>query len=124
MKSKVALLLLLGCVFCASAQNSAPANFDGKTWWEHVKVLAADDMEGRETGSPGLAKAAAYIVQQAQKDGLQPVGSDGFYQPVKFRSKQIDETQSSLSLVHDGREEPLVLGEDAIFSTRVDLAPE
>ncbi len=124
MKSRLALLLLFCFVVGATAQNAPQAGFNGKTWWEHVKVLAADDMEGRETGSPGLAKAAAYIVQQAQKDGLQPVGSDGFYQPVKFRSKQIDETQSSLSLVHDGREEPLVLGEDAIFSTRVDLAPE
>ncbi len=123
MKSKVALLLLLGCVFCASAQNPSPAGFDGKTWWDHVKVLAADDMEGRETGSPGLARAAAYIVQQAQKDGLQPAGSDGFYQPVKLRSKQIDESQSSLTLVRSGKEEPLVLGEDASLSTRVDLAP-
>jgi Zn-dependent M28 family amino/carboxypeptidase len=100
-----------------------PAGFDGKTWWDYVKVLAADDMEGRETGSPGLAKAAAYIVQHAQKDGLQPAGSDGFYQPVKLRSKQIDEGQSSLALVRNGLEEPLVLGEDAMFSTRVDLAP-
>ncbi len=123
MKSKVALLLLLGCVFCASAQNPSPAGFDGKTWWDHVKVLAADDMEGRETGSPGVARAAAYIVQQAQKDGLQPAGSDGFYQPVKLRSKQIDESQSSLTLVRSGKEEPLVLGEDASLSTRVDLAP-
>src|SRR5216684_8988216 len=123
MKSKVALLLLLGCVFCASAQNPSPAGFDGKTWWDHVKVLAADDMEGRETGSPGLARAAAYIVQQAQKDGLQPAGSDGFYQPVKLRSKQIDESQSSLALVRNGQEESLELGEDAMFSTRVDLAP-
>jgi Zn-dependent M28 family amino/carboxypeptidase len=106
--------------FC---QSSSPAGFDGKTWWDYVKVLASDDMEGRETGSPGLAKAAAYIVQQAQNDGLQPAGSDGFYQPVKLRSKQIDESQSSLTLVRDRQEEPLVLGEDAMLSTRVDLAP-
>jgi Zn-dependent M28 family amino/carboxypeptidase len=123
MKSRAAFLLLLGCVFYASAQNSTPAGFDGKTWWAHVKVLAADDMEGRETGSPGLARAAAYIVQQAQKDGLRPAGSDGFYQAVKLRSRQIDESQSSLTLVRNGVEQPLVLGEDAMLSTRVDLAP-
>jgi Zn-dependent M28 family amino/carboxypeptidase len=123
MKSKVAFLLVLGCVFYASAQGPLPAGSDGKTWWAHVKVLAADDMEGRETGSPGLARAAAYIVQQAQKDGLQPAGSDGFYQPVKLRSRQIDESQSSLTLVRNGVEEPLVLGEDAMLSTRVDLTP-
>src|SRR6266852_5572061 len=123
MKSRFAFLLLFCFVLCAAAQSTPPASFDGKTWWDHVKVLAADDMEGRETGSPGLGKAAAYIVQQAHKDGLQPAGSDGFYQPVKLRSKQIDESQSSLALVRNGQEGPLVLGEDAMFSTRVDLAP-
>ena len=122
MKSKFACLLVVGCVFYASAQNPLPASTDGKAWWAHVKVLAADDMEGRETGSPGLARAAVYIVQQAQKDGLQPAGSDGFYQPVKLRSRQIDETQSSLTLVGNGTDEPLELGEDAMLSTRVDFA--
>jgi Zn-dependent M28 family amino/carboxypeptidase len=123
MKSRLVLLLLLCFVVYAAAQNTSPASFDGKAWWDYVKVLAGDDMEGRETGSPGLAKAAAYIVQQAKRDGLQPAGSDGFYQPVKLRSKQIDESQSSLTLVHNGVETPLELGEDAMLSTRVDLAP-
>ena len=48
---------------------------------------------------------------------------NGFYQPVKFVSRQIDESGSSLALVRNGKDEPLVLGEDAMFSTRVDLAP-
>src|SRR5260370_11644897 len=123
MKSRLVFLFLLSCVFCAVSQSSLPAGFDGKSWWDYVKVLAADDMEGRETGSPGLAKAADYTVKQAQKDGLQPAGSDGFYQPVKLRSKKIDESQSSLALVRNGQEESLELGEDVMFSTRVDLAP-
>ena len=111
------------------AQNTpAPAatapSFDGKSWWDYVKVLAADDMEGRETGSEGLRKAAAYIVEQLKADGLEPAGVNGFYQPVKLVSRQIDESASSLALVHDGKEQPLVLGQDAMFSTRVDLAPE
>src|SRR5215469_10384590 len=51
--------------------GTAPSNtnhFDGKSWWEHVKVLADDKMEGRETGSEGLRKAEAYVVEQAKKD--------------------------------------------------------
>jgi Zn-dependent M28 family amino/carboxypeptidase len=123
MNSRFVILLSFFFVFPAAAQDSTPANFDGKTWWDYVKVLASDDMEGRETGSPGLAKAAAYIVDQLKKDGLEPAGSDGFYQPVMLRSRQIDETQSSLTLVRNGKEEPLELGEDAMFSARYDLAP-
>src|SRR5277367_5015378 len=69
-------------------------------------------------------RAAAYIVEQLKKDGLQPAGVDGFYQPVKLVSRQIDESGSSLALVRDGKSEPLSLGQDAMFSTRVALAPE
>src|SRR5215469_8057900 len=111
-------------VFSVTCAQQAPENyFDGKSWWDHIKVLAADDLEGRETGSPGLRKAEAYVVQQLKQAGLQPAGSNSFYQPMKFVSRQIVENDSSAFLVRHGKNEPLTLGEDAIFSTRVDLAP-
>ncbi len=121
------LLLVLSLSTLLAAQNppaTTTPNFDGNSWWGYVKVLASDQMEGRETGSEGLRKAAAYIVDQLKADGLEPAGSKGFYQPVKFVSRQIDESGSSLALVRNGKEESLVLGEDAMFSTRVDLAPQ
>jgi hypothetical protein len=114
------LVLIAGFLNSAYAQQ---ASFDGKTWWEHVKVLAADDMEGRDTGSPGLKRAEAYAVGQLKNAGLQPAGVKGFYQPVKFVSRQLMETESSAALVRDGKTVPLKLGEDGYFSTRVDLAP-
>ena len=98
-------------------------SFNGTTWWNYVKVLAADNMEGRETGSPGLRKAQEFVVEQLKSAGLEPVGSASYYQPVRFESRQIVEQESSLALVHNGQVEPLTLGDDAIFSTRVDLAP-
>jgi Zn-dependent M28 family amino/carboxypeptidase len=122
------ILLLFAATFALAtslvAAPPAPSHFDGKTWWKHVQVLADDNMEGRETGSPGLRKAQGYIVAQLTRAGLQPAGRDGFYQPVKFIQREIDESGSSAALVRDGRPEPLVLGEDAFFSTRVDLAAE
>src|SRR3974390_2957571 len=127
LKRCLVLALLLSAAVVAQnspAAKSASPNFDGKSWWEYVKVLAADDMEGRETGSEGLRKAAAYIVEQLKADGLEPAGINGYYQPVKLVSRQIDESGSSLALVRNGKDEPLVLGEDAMVSTRVDLAPE
>jgi len=127
MLKRLPIFFLFSCILIAqdSAKPAArSANFDGKSWWDHVKVLADDDMEGRETGSEGLRKASAYIVEQLKKDGLQPAGVDGFYQPVKLISRQIDESGCSLALVRNGTAEPLVLGQDAMFSTRVALAPE
>ena len=127
MLKRALVVLFLSTVLVAQSSSRSKAispNFDGQTWWDYVKVLAADNMEGRETGSEGLRKAAAFIVEQLKQDGLQPAGVNGFYQPVKLVSRQIDESASSLALVRDGKAEPLVLGQDAMFSTRVALAPE
>ncbi|MFY9822400.1 MAG: M28 family peptidase [Thermoanaerobaculia bacterium] len=106
------------------SRQPAALHFDGTTWWNHVKVLADDKMEGRETGSLGLRKAQSYVVAQLTKAGLQPAGVDGFYQPVKLIQRQIDEKNSSIALVRDGKAEPLSQGEDAFFSTLTDLAAE
>lgn len=107
----------------AAGTSAKETHFDGKVWWDYVKILAADNMEGRETGSPGLRKAQEYVVEQFKHAGLEPAGSKSFYQPVQLVSRQIVEKDSSLDLVHNGQVEPLILGDDAIFSTRVDLAP-
>jgi Zn-dependent M28 family amino/carboxypeptidase len=112
----------------ASTHAQVPASpekhFDGKTWWEHIKVVADDRMEGRETGSEGLRKAEAYVVEQLKKTGVQPAGTDGFYQPVKFISRQIVEKDCSIALVRNGAVELLTLGDDAYFNTRADLVEE
>lgn len=56
--------------------------------------------------------------------GLKPAGTDGYFQPVRLISREIDEAHSSLTLVRrSGQEEPLVLGQDAILSSRVEPAP-
>jgi Zn-dependent M28 family amino/carboxypeptidase len=123
-KSLVLLTLGFSVTVAAFAQQAAKNDFDGKTWWDYVKVLADDNMEGRETGSPGLKRAEAYVVEQLKADGVEPAGSDGYYQPVKFEVRQIVEKDSSIALIRDGKSEPLALGEDAFFNTRVNLAPE
>ncbi|MGE5325315.1 MAG: M28 family metallopeptidase [Actinomycetota bacterium] len=101
----------------------AAAQFNGSSWWSYVKVLAADDMEGRETGSAALKKAEAYVVEQLRADGLEPAGADGFYQSIEFESRQIVESASSLALLNGKQVEPLSFSDDAFFSTRIDLAP-
>ena len=123
-KSLVLLTLGFSVTVAVFAQQAAKNDFDGKTWWDYVKVLADDNMEGRETGSAGLKRAEAYVVEQLKVDGVEPAGNDGYYQPVKFEVRQIVEKDSSIALIRDGKSEPLTLGEDAFFNTRVNLAPE
>ena len=111
------------CVALSVAQDAAPRHFDGDTWWNYVKVLADDKMEGRDTGSEGEKRAQAYIVEQLRADGLEPAGEKGFYQPVKFVQRQIVEKDSSLALVRDGKTQAVTLGDDAILSARINPAP-
>ena len=59
-------------------------------------------MEGRETGSAALKRAEAYVVDQLKLNGLEPAGASGYYQSMEFESRQIDEKNSSLSLINKG----------------------
>jgi len=111
----ISLLLTL----TAYAQQPPTSHFDGQAWWNHVKFLADDSLEGRDTGSEGLRKAEAYAVEQLRKAGFEPAGSDGFFQPVRLLQFQIDEAKSSLSLTGDGAAKPLSFADDAYFSTRL-----
>ena len=96
---------------------------DAKRWWSHVEFLASDEMKGRNTGSPEHKRAAEYVAGQFQRAGLEPAAKAGYILPVKFRTRMIDESRSSLALVNGGRTQPLTLGEDANISMRVDPAP-
>jgi len=120
------LVLIIAFAAATAARQAAqqPRHFDGNSWWAHVKFLADDNLEGRETGSEGLSKAESYVVDQFTKAKLQPAGTDGFYQPVKFVSREIVEKDSSAALWRAGKAEPLVFGDDAYFNTRVDLTSE
>jgi Peptidase family M28 len=101
----------------------AAAKPDGARWWSYVEFLASDKLEGRNTGSEGHRKAAEYVAAQFERDRLKPAGDSGYIQPVKFITKELDESASSLTLERSGKPRTLKLGEDAIISTRVDLQP-
>jgi hypothetical protein len=47
-----------------------------------LSVLAADSMMGRETGTEGARKAAAFLAAELDRYGVAAAGEDGFFQPV------------------------------------------
>jgi Zn-dependent M28 family amino/carboxypeptidase len=119
MRSTLTAILFLASAVISPAQQTGPAtHFDGNSWWARVKFLADDSLEGRDTGSEGLRKAQAYAVEQLQKAGLEPAGSNGFYQPVHFNQYEVDETKSSLALVANGQVKTLSFTDDAFIGTR------
>src|SRR5215475_15698012 len=111
MRKLICLLTLCVLLILPAFSQQPASHFDGHSWWNYVKVLAADDMEGRETGSPALRRAEDYVVEQLKRAGLEPAGANGYYQTVQFEQRQIVERESSLALVHKNGVEPLTLGD-------------
>ena len=108
---------LLALAFALALLPSA-AQAQAEDWWGHVTALAHDSMRGRQTGSPEHRKAAEYVASVFQRAGLEPAGTDGWFQPVRFRVRRVNEARSSLALVHDRRSERLVFGEEAAINLR------
>ena len=54
----------------------------------HVGYLASDELEGRETGTPGAHKAAEYIAAQLKLAGVESFGDeeDSYYDEFEFNS--------------------------------------
>src|SRR5262245_28878762 len=113
MRGCSAILVAAALVFATAADGPAAK------WWMHVRYLADDGLRGRETGSAGHRLAAEYVAGQLSAVGLKPAGSQGFFQPVLFKQRRIDEAHSRLTIVRaGGTAELLILGDDATIGLR------
>ncbi|MGB1075994.1 MAG: ribose 5-phosphate isomerase B [Flavobacteriales bacterium] len=56
---------------------------------QHLSILASDAYEGRETGTTGADKAAAYIAAYFDTLGIAPYDGETYYQDVPMESAQI-----------------------------------
>jgi hypothetical protein len=91
---------------------------EGKLWWAHVQFLADDKLEGRNTGTEAYRKAAEYVASDFERLGLKAAGDSRYFQQVKFDTRQLVESESSLELVRNGNAEPVTLGAEASISPR------
>lgn len=114
-------LFALSLTALVAGAQSADLASEGAAWWAHIKFLADDSLEGRNVGTPGFDKALEYVEGQFKAIGLKPAGTTGYRQPLKLDSRTLVPEQSSLSLVRNGAEEPLALGQDATLNARGEL---
>jgi len=70
-----------------------------------MEFLASDKLEGREIGTAGEEAAAKYIAKRFKKLGLEPKGTDGFFQElsVKPRNNPHAKVQADTSKALVGR---------------------
>jgi hypothetical protein len=68
-----------------SLVHAATPPIDPQAILAHIKVLSADEMQGRASGGPGLERAADYIGGEFKQAGLQPGGDGGsWFQPFEI----------------------------------------
>lgn len=79
---KRTIFLYLIVAGCASQQKTATETAPSAVQLRsHVEYLASDSLKGRRTGTEGESLAANYIAAAFRRTGLQPRGTDGFFQP-------------------------------------------
>jgi len=69
---------------------------------EDVTFLASDELEGRQTGTEGEKKAAAYISNRFKELNLQPKGTQNYLQPFSFRPKTNPHDEVKFDVNGDG----------------------
>lgn len=73
-----------------------------------LQVIAADSMQGRDTGSEGIKKAANYIVSRYEKEGIShPPKASGWFQsiPKSFWGNRFGDSDNIWAFV-EGSEKP------------------
>ena len=79
---RLLFLISFSVVFQLNAQEHK-LNVDTAEALQHVKILSADEYEGRLTGTSGNAKARAYIIDAFSSYGLKPL-LDRYEQEFSF----------------------------------------
>ncbi|MEO7393838.1 MAG: M28 family peptidase [Chitinophagaceae bacterium] len=83
-KSIACLLFFLPLLSKAQKKNksamAAAASITAADMKKHLYIIASKEMEGRDTPSPGLEKAASYIEEHFKSLGLMPGNKDSYRQ--------------------------------------------
>ncbi|MEQ1491935.1 MAG: M28 family peptidase [Terricaulis sp.] len=104
-KGVIVVLAALGLSACASGAT----NHETDNWWRTTGALSGDDMEGRDTGSPGYDRAAAYVARRFERAGLAPAGDNGaYFQRISFNEIEVTSEGTSFAVRHaDGNTQAL-----------------
>ena len=99
MKQLSAILFAILVSSTLFSQKRGLESINGHDLKMHLEFLASDELQGRETGEPGLQIAARYLSVQAEQLGLQPVDPDGDYlQPYRIVEKSYDREKSMITI--------------------------
>jgi Zn-dependent M28 family amino/carboxypeptidase len=100
---KTVLSLSLLCLLSVSKAQSIDKIINAKEVKRIEEVLSADDMQGRRTFTPGIAKASAFIEEEFSKAGLQTFNGAANYRQEFFT---YESKNTSAKITVDGKSIP------------------
>ena len=99
LQKSLVLILIAFLYLPLQAQKAGLQSISPEELKMHLQFLASDELEGRDTGEPGLQVAARYLAVQAEHLGLVPVDTDqDFLQPYIIREKSYDRENSHVTI--------------------------
>ena len=120
-----ALGALAAVTLAVPALAAGPADADTKAWWKLIGQLSSDTMQGRDTGSPGHARAVDLVADAFKAAGLQPMGDKrGYRQTVPLHESRVESAGTRFAIrAPDGRTTVLHFLHDATIRA-TDALPE
>jgi hypothetical protein len=82
---------------------------------DDLSFIASDELEGRDSPSPGLDRAADYIADQFRRAGLEPGAGDSYFQNASMLEEEPDFSGFQLRL-SSGRRQFLAAEKDAVLN--------
>ena len=82
-----------------AAERNAAERITAERMKEILYFIASDEMQGRDTPSPGLDKTAQYIADNLKRLKLKPMGDRGsYFQRIALSKTEIDREQTTAQL--------------------------
>lgn len=108
------VILVFAVILPLRAQKTGLETINREDLKMHMQFLASDELEGRDTGEPGLQVAARYLAVQAEHLGLQAADEDQDYmQPYFIAEKGCDWEKSSITI--SGADSTLMVNSDPFY---------
>ena len=86
--------------------RQGPVAIDSARMMTDISVLAHDSMEGRMVGTPGSARARAFLERSFRQRGLQPVVANTYLMPFSFERRDTSMTGVNIVGMVRGSSEP------------------
>lgn len=111
MRQLALLIILFSITFLCNAQtdvakvNETVSKNDIEG---HIYFLASDELRGRETGTPEIDIAAAYLANSFRRYGVKPADNGSYYQTVELEKvSAANDLKIELNAVHSNKLLPL-----------------